>query len=98
MQPIELKPNHIVTGPLLPEPVKIITLVPMGDSIKLIGEGMHSGRVHQPILTADQIAELEISPEREPFDGDPARFRRALKPSGGVWPSEILAASQEISP
>ncbi len=33
MQPFELKPNHIVTGPLLPEPVKIITLVPMGDSI-----------------------------------------------------------------
>ncbi len=42
IQPMELKPNHTVTGPLLPEPVKIITLVDMGDSVKLIGEGMSS--------------------------------------------------------
>ena len=75
----QLKPNHIVTGPLLPEPVKIITLVPMGDSIKLVGEGMHSGKVHQPVLTAEQIAELEMSPEREPFDGDAAKFRLGIE-------------------
>ena len=56
----QLKPEHIVTGSLLPEPVKIISLVPMGDSIKLIGKGMRSGKVHQPILTAEQIAELLI--------------------------------------
>jgi superfamily II DNA or RNA helicase len=71
----ELKPNHIVRGAIFPEPVKIIASVPVGDSIKLIGEGMQSGRVHQPILTAEQIAALEISPEKTPFDGDPARFR-----------------------
>jgi SNF2 family DNA or RNA helicase len=79
MQPIELKPNHIVTGPLLPEPVKIIALVPMGDSVKLIGEGMHSGKVHQPVLTVDQIADLEVSPEKEPFDGDAAKFRLGIE-------------------
>ena len=75
----QLRPKHIVTGSLLPEPVKIITLVKMGDSIKLIGEGMHTGRVHQPILTAEQIAELKISPETEPFDGDAAKFRLGVE-------------------
>jgi hypothetical protein len=74
-----LKPNHIVRGAIFPEPVKIITTVPVGDSIKLIGEGMQSGRVHQPILTAAQIATLEISPESMPFDGDPARFRLGVE-------------------
>ena len=79
MQPSELKPNHIVRGSLLPEPVKIIALVPMGDSIKLIGEGMHSGKVHQPVLTIEQIAELETSPEKEPFDGDASKFRLGVE-------------------
>ena len=39
----ELKPNDIVTGPLFPEPVKVIATVSMGSSIKLIGEGMTTG-------------------------------------------------------
>ena len=61
MEAPELKPNHIVRGAMFPEPVKILTTVPLGDAIKLIGEGIETGRVHQPILTAEQIATLEIS-------------------------------------
>ena len=79
MKADQLKPKHIVTGSLFPEPIKIITLVKMGDSIKLIGEGMRTGRIHQPILTAEQIAELKISPETEPFDGDAAKFRLGVE-------------------
>jgi superfamily II DNA or RNA helicase len=75
----ELKPNLIINSSIFPEPVKIIALVPMGDSVKLICEGMHSGKVHQPILTAEQIAEFEISPESEPFDGDAAKFRLGVE-------------------
>ena len=75
----ELKPNHIVRGAIFPEPVKILTVVPLGDAIKLIGEGLETGRVHQPILTAEQIATLEISPDKDPFDGDPARFRLGVE-------------------
>ena len=74
-----LKPNHIVRGAIFPEPVKILTIVPLGDAIKLIGEGLETGRVHQPILTAEQIATLEISPDKDPFDGDPARFRLGIE-------------------
>src|SRR5215470_3363457 len=75
----ELKPNHIVRGSILPEPIKIIATVPMGESIKVIGEGLNSGKVHQPVLTADQVAALELSPEKAPFDGDPANFRLGIE-------------------
>ncbi len=79
MEAPELKPNHIVRGAIFPEPVKILTIVPLGDAIKLIGEGLETGRVHQPILTVEQIATLEISPDKDPFDGDPAKFRLGIE-------------------
>ena len=64
MQPSDIKPNVIVQGPIFPERVKVITSIPMGDSIKLIGEGMETGKVHQPVLNEEQIAELEVSSEK----------------------------------
>jgi superfamily II DNA or RNA helicase len=75
----DLKPNTVVRGTLFPEPVKVIAVVPMGDSVKLIGEGMVSGKVHQPVLTPDQIAVLEATPESRPYDGDSERFRLGIE-------------------
>jgi len=46
----QLKPNIIIQGPVFPEPVQVITIVPMGESIKLIGKGLSTGKVHEPIL------------------------------------------------
>jgi hypothetical protein len=37
MQPEELHPNITVYGPLFPEPVQVIIAVPMGASVKLVG-------------------------------------------------------------
>jgi superfamily II DNA or RNA helicase len=79
MNPEDLKPNIIVRGPVFPEPVKVIRVVPMGGSIKLVGEGMTTGRVHQPILSPAQIAILEGSPEQQPFDGDPVKFKLGIE-------------------
>ena len=79
MQLSDIKPNLIVRGPIFPERVKVITTVPLSDSIKLVGEGMETGKIHQPILNEDQIAQLEVSPETEPFDGDPAKFRLGIE-------------------
>ena len=75
MQLDQLKPNVIVRGPIFPEPVQVITTVAMGASVKLIGKGLKTGQVHEPILSADQLAQLEATPETEPFDGDPKHFR-----------------------
>lgn len=79
MNPEDLKPNIIVRGPVFPEPVKVIRVVPMGGSVKLVGEGMTTGRVHQPVLSPAQIAMLDGSPEQQPFDGDPVKFKLGIE-------------------
>ncbi len=79
MKSDDLKPDLIVRGSVLPEPVKIIKTVPLGDSVKLIGEGMRTGQVHQPVLSSAQVAELEPTPETPLFDGDAARFRLGIE-------------------
>ena len=71
----QLKPSVIVRGPIFPEPVQVIVLIPMGQSIKLVGKGLNTVQVHEPILNAEQVATLEAAPENAPFDGDPQRFR-----------------------
>jgi superfamily II DNA or RNA helicase len=75
----ELKPNKILNGPIFPEPVQIIVCVPMGDAVKLIAKGLNTSRVYEPILRPDQLASLSTSPDTEPFDGDPLRFRLAVE-------------------
>jgi hypothetical protein len=54
----ELKASVVVRGPIFPEPVQVIVVVPMGSSVKLIGKGLHSNTVHEPILSAEQLALL----------------------------------------
>src|SRR5229473_198393 len=75
----QIKPNVIVRGPLFPEPVQVILSIPMGTSIKLVGKGLITGQVHEPILDADQVATLEATPEKAPFDGDPQKFRLGIE-------------------
>ena len=75
----QLKPNIVVRGPILPEPVQIIVTIPMGASVKLVGKGLNTGQVHEPILNHKQLATLEATPEREPFDGNPQRFRLGIE-------------------
>src|SRR2546421_8798328 len=75
----QLKPNIVVRGPIFPEPVRVIVSIPMGASVKLVGKGLVTGQVHEPILDADQVATLEATPEKAPFDGDPQRFRLRIE-------------------
>lgn len=75
----QLKPSVIVRGPIFPEPVQVIVSIPMGQSVKLVGKGLNTGQVHEPILNAEQVATLEAAPENAPFDGDPQRFRLGIE-------------------
>jgi hypothetical protein len=79
MTAAELSPNRIVRGAIFPEPVQILVVVPIGDSLKLIGKGLNTSRVYEPILNPQQIAALETSPESCAFDGDPQRFRLGIE-------------------
>src|SRR3954453_23454922 len=75
----DLKPGIIVRGPVLPEPIEVLVVTPLGDVIKLTGAGQKTGQVHQRILHPEQLKLLEATPGREPFDGDPARFRLGIE-------------------
>ncbi len=79
MKAEDLKPSKVLRGPIFPEPVQIIVCIPMGDAVKLIAKGLNTSRVYEPILTPDQLAALETTPDTEPFDGDPLRFRLAVE-------------------
>src|SRR5947199_10802222 len=79
MQPAQLKPNVVLRGPLFPEPVQVIVAIPLGDAVKVVAKGLKTGQVHEPVLNAEQLARLEASPESEPFDGDPHRFRLGVE-------------------
>lgn len=72
---MRIRPGHIVESSFLPEPIEVIAAIEMGTSVKLIGKGLQSGLAHDPILSPEQLAELRVSAEREPFDADPRLFR-----------------------
>jgi hypothetical protein len=79
MKTQDLRPNVTLYGPLFPEPVQVIIAVPMGDSVKLVGKGLRSGKVYEPVLNPDQLSQLTASPAQEPFDGDAAKFRLGVE-------------------
>jgi superfamily II DNA or RNA helicase len=79
MRPDDLKQNVTVYGPLFPEPVQIILAIPMGSSVKLIGKGVRSNTVYEPILSSEQLEQLSASPAEEPFDGDAIKFRLGVE-------------------
>src|SRR4051812_12572036 len=67
----EVRVGTIISGPLLPEPIELLAVVPLGDSVKLIGKGLKTGLVRDPVLSQAQLAQLRSLPPRESFDGDP---------------------------
>lgn len=79
MTPPNIPAKAIVYGPFLPEPVEVILTVPMGDSLKLVGRGTKTGQAYDPVLSSSQLAALDITPDREPLDGDPERFKLGVE-------------------
>jgi hypothetical protein len=75
----EIHVGSVISGPLLPEPVEVLAVITLGDSIKLIGKGCKTGLVRDPVLTPAQLSQLRCSPVHESFDGDPALFRLGIE-------------------
>jgi len=74
-----LPPNAILRGPIFPEPIQIILAIPVGSNVKVIGKGVNSGQVYEPILTPEQLSNLYISPLLAPFDANPMAFRLGIE-------------------
>jgi len=79
MKAPSINPGSIVQGPTLPEPIEVLATVSMGNSLKVIGRGMQTGMTHDPVLSPEQLAQLVVSAEREPFDGDARLFRLGVE-------------------
>lgn len=75
----QLKPDAIIRSSLFPEPVKLITTLSMGDSIKLIGTGLETNQTYQPVLSLADLINLVVSPTQQPFDGNANRFRLGIE-------------------
>ena len=43
MNATELKAGIIVRGPVLPEPIEVLVVTPLGDVIKIVGAGQKTG-------------------------------------------------------
>ena len=74
-----LQPGSTITGPALSEPVEVHAVTPMGSSVRIMGVGRRSGAAVNTILSADQVAALEVLTDRVPFDGDARRFRLGVE-------------------
>ena len=72
-------PNTILRGSVFPEPVQVIMVTSRGVGMQIIGRGLNTNQVYDRILTPEQILKLDASPETEPFDGSPRRFRLGIE-------------------
>ncbi|HVT24167.1 MAG TPA: DUF3883 domain-containing protein [Rhizomicrobium sp.] len=75
----ELKANLIISGPIFPEPIQVMMTHDMGNLVKVIGKGLRTEKFYDPVLDDNQLHSITASPEREPFDGDPVRFRLGVE-------------------
>jgi superfamily II DNA or RNA helicase len=71
--------GSIISGPTLPEAVEVLSVTPYGTSLKIVGRGLRTGRTYDPVLNALQLAQLTISADTEPFDGDARLFRLGIE-------------------
>jgi len=99
MHPTDLKAGVIIRGPVIPEPIQVVAVIPMGASTQLMGKGLATGQFHDPILSQEQIALLTARPETAPFDGIgvcPFRFGASLNhcPIFGVHFTAVVAANR----
>jgi hypothetical protein len=49
--------------------VRVITAKQMGQSVKVMAVEIDGDRLYQPILSPEQVALLEVAPEKPAFDG-----------------------------
>lgn len=75
----DLRRGRVIRGPIFPEDIQILVVTPMGASVKIIGTGTTTGLSRTAILSREQLAQLEVAPDSEPFDGDPTRFRLGVE-------------------
>jgi len=73
--PEQIRQGVIIGGPFIPESMEVLAVIPFGASLKIIGRGIKTGQSYDPVLGPEQIGQLAVSGEAEPFDGSAQLFR-----------------------
>lgn len=74
-RPEQIRQGIVIGGPFIPEAMEVLAVVPFGPSLKVIGRGVKTGQSYDPVLGPEQIAQLTVTGESEPFDGSAKHFR-----------------------
>jgi SNF2 family DNA or RNA helicase len=72
---VNIKVGNVVSGPLMPEPIEVLAVTPLGSSLRIIGRGKRTNQARDFVLNGEQLRLVSIAAETEPFDGDASRFR-----------------------
>jgi SNF2 family DNA or RNA helicase len=73
--PEQIRQGITISGPFIPEPMEVLHVIAFATSLKVIGRGAKTGQSYDPVLSPEQIAQLKITGEAEPFDGSAQHFR-----------------------
>ena len=75
-----IKPRAIIKeGPLFPEEIEVLTVKPIGGSLRIEGKGRSSGQAYTRFLGPQFFDQIEVFPEHESFNGDAYRFRLGIE-------------------
>jgi superfamily II DNA or RNA helicase len=74
-KPEQIRQGIIIGGPFIPESMEVLAVIPFGASLKVIGRGVKTGQSYDPVLSPEQIGQLTVTGESEPFDGSAQLFR-----------------------
>src|SRR3954463_1058163 len=74
-KPEQIRQGIIIGGPFIPEAMEVLAVIPFGPSLKVIGRGIKTGQSYDPVLGPEQIAQLTVTGESDPFDGSAGLFR-----------------------
>ena len=74
-KPEQIRQGITIGGPFIPESMEVLAVIPFGTSLKVIGRGIKTGQSYDPVLSPEQIGQLTVTGESEPFDGSAQLFR-----------------------
>ena len=74
----DLKSGMVARGPMLPEAVEVLVVVPMGDHVKIVARGLQTGLARELVLPNAQNVDSVAPPA---FDGDARLFRLGIEAS-----------------
>lgn len=74
-----LRIGVIIEGEVFPEPIRVVLIQPIGEALKIGGQGLRSGGYVERVLSPEQLKTLHTVPAEASFDGDAQRFRLGVE-------------------